>query len=153
MSGILEDNRIDFEKNIYPCIMIPIFYLSQKPQNILEDIWVQNDFLYIITSWKYITQKFPKLNKSIFKTCPFLLMPHVCVRIFMVVLQYLMSLSFKFHWDPSFGCGDISKTIMTFVWRFWVRSRQNVRIQVYASCASVCARIFTKLFFLAFIIL
>ena len=57
-----------------------------------------------------------------------------------------MSLSFKFHEDPSFGCGDICKTIMTFVWRFCARSRQNVRAQVYASCGRVCARIFTKLF-------
>ena len=59
-----------------------------------------------------------------------------------------MSLSIKFHEDPSFGCGDICKTLMTFVWRFCARSRQNVRAQVYALCACVCARLFTKLFFL-----
>ena len=42
----------------------------------------------------------------------------VCARIFtklfVKVLYYLMSLSFKFREDPSFGCEDICKTIMTF---------------------------------------
>ena len=65
---------------------------------------------------------------------------------FRLIPLYLMRLSFKFHKDPSFGCGDICKRIMTFIWRFCARSRQNVCAQVYASCARVCARIFSKLF-------
>ena len=43
----------------------------------------------------------------------------VCARIFtkifVVVLYYLMNLSFKFHKDRSFRCRDICKTILTFV--------------------------------------
>ena len=42
----------------------------------------------------------------------------VCAWIFtkknLVVLYYLMNLSFKFHKDRSFRCGDICKTILTF---------------------------------------
>ena len=43
----------------------------------------------------------------------------VCARIFTkiskVVTYYLRNLSFKFHKDRSFRCGDIGKTILTFV--------------------------------------
>ena len=70
----------------------------------------------------------------------------IFTKLFLVVFYYLMSLSFKFREDPIFGCGDICETIMTFVWRFCAHSWQNVCAQVYASCARVCAWIFTKLF-------
>ena len=43
----------------------------------------------------------------------------VCARIFtkknLVVLYYLMNLSFKFHKDRSFRCRDICKLVLTFV--------------------------------------
>ena len=49
----------------------------------------------------------------VFATCA-----RLCARIFMKIWiylnHYLMSLSFKFHKDPSFRCGDICKTILTF---------------------------------------
>ena len=42
----------------------------------------------------------------------------VCARIFMknllIILYYLMNISLKFHKDPSFRCGDICKTVLTF---------------------------------------
>ena len=37
---------------------------------------------------------------------------------FVVVNYYLVSLSLKFHEDPSFHCGDICKTILTF-WKIF----------------------------------
>ena len=76
----------------------------------------------------------------------------VCVRIFtkifVVVLYHLMNLSIKFHKDRSFRCRDICKTILTYLQnvRARVSSRQNARGYVYASCARVCPRIFTKIF-------
>ena len=48
-----------------------------------------------------------------------------------------MSLSFKFHEDPSFGCGDICKTIMTFVWSliFYVFCIfSNLSIKIPSKC-------------------
>ena len=46
------------------------------------------------------------------------LFARVCAWIFtkkkLVVLYYLINLSFKFHKDRSFCCGDICKTILTF---------------------------------------
>ena len=49
----------------------------------------------------------------VFATCA-----RLCARIFMKIWiylnHYLMSLSFKFHKDPSFCCEDICKTILTF---------------------------------------
>ena len=42
----------------------------------------------------------------------------VCAQIFMknllIILYYLMNISLKFHKDPSFRCGDICKTVLTF---------------------------------------
>ena len=41
----------------------------------------------------------------------------VCARVCMdhlMILYYLMNISFKFHKDRSFHCGDIRKTILTF---------------------------------------
>ena len=42
----------------------------------------------------------------------------VCVQIFtknlLIILYYLMNISLKFHKDPSFRCGDICKTVLTF---------------------------------------
>ena len=42
----------------------------------------------------------------------------VCAWIFMknllIILYYLMNISLKFHKDPSFRCGDICKTVLTF---------------------------------------
>ena len=42
----------------------------------------------------------------------------VCARIFtknqQIILNYLMKKSLKFHKDPSFRCGDICKTVLTF---------------------------------------
>ena len=42
----------------------------------------------------------------------------VCTRIFtknqQIILYYLMKISLKFHKDPSFRCGDICKTVLTF---------------------------------------
>ena len=42
----------------------------------------------------------------------------MCARIFMknllIILYYLMNISLKFHKDPSFRCGDICKTVLTF---------------------------------------
>ena len=31
-----------------------------------------------------------------------------------IILYYLMNISLKFHKDPSFRCGDICKTVLTF---------------------------------------
>ena len=43
----------------------------------------------------------------------------VCARIFtknfLIILYYLINESIKFHKDRSFRCGDICKTILTFV--------------------------------------
>ena len=65
----------------------------------------------------------------------------VCARIFMklivVVHWYLMSLSIKFHADPSFGCRDICKTIMTFVWSliFYIFCMfSNLSIKIPSKC-------------------
>ena len=42
----------------------------------------------------------------------------VCARIFMknflIILYYVMNVSLKFYKDPSFRCGDIFKTVLTF---------------------------------------
>ena len=66
----------------------------------------------------------------------------------LIILNYLMNISLKFHKDRSFRCRDICKTILTYLQnvRARVSSRQNARGHVYASCARVCARIFTKNF-------
>ena len=44
----------------------------------------------------------------------------MCARIFtknmLMIIYYLMNRSLKFHKDRSFCCGDICKTILTFVW-------------------------------------
>ena len=49
----------------------------------------------------------------IFSSCA-----RVCSRIFtknqQIILYYLMNISLKFHKDPSFHCGDICKTVLTF---------------------------------------
>ena len=43
----------------------------------------------------------------------------VCARILtknlVIILYYLMNISLKFHKDRSFRCGDICKTILTFI--------------------------------------
>ena len=43
---------------------------------------------------------------------------HVCGRIFtknvLIIFYYLINISLKFHKDPSFRCGDICKTVLTF---------------------------------------
>ena len=64
-----------------------------------------------------------------------------CAPIFMklivVVHWYLMSLSIKFHADPSFGCRDICKTIMTFVWSliFYIFCMfSNLSIKIPSKC-------------------
>ena len=42
----------------------------------------------------------------------------VCARIFtknhLIIFYYLINISLKFHKDPSFRCGDICKTVLTF---------------------------------------
>ena len=42
----------------------------------------------------------------------------VCARIFtknlLIIFYYLMNISLKFYKDPSFRCGDICKTVLTF---------------------------------------
>ena len=65
----------------------------------------------------------------------------MCTQIFtkliVVVQKYHISLSFKFHEDPSFGCGDIFKTIMTFVWSliFYVFCIfSNLSIKIPSKC-------------------
>ena len=48
-----------------------------------------------------------------------------------------ISLSFKVHEDPSFSCGDICKTIMTFVWSliFYVFCMfSNLIIKIPSKC-------------------
>ena len=43
---------------------------------------------------------------------------YVCARIYTknqwIILYYLMNISVKFHKDPSFWCGDICKSVLTF---------------------------------------
>ena len=43
----------------------------------------------------------------------------MCAQIFtknlLIILYYLMNISLKFHQDQSFRCGDIFKTILTFI--------------------------------------
>ena len=42
----------------------------------------------------------------------------MCARIFaknqQIILYYLINISLEFHKDPSFRCGDICKTVLTF---------------------------------------
>ena len=49
----------------------------------------------------------------------FTLCARVCARIFtknlLMILYYLIDISLKFHKDRSFCCGDICKTILTFI--------------------------------------
>ena len=40
---------------------------------------------------------------------------HILKKLFLVVLYYLVSFNFNFHKDPSFGGGDISKTIRMLI--------------------------------------
>ena len=58
----------------------------------------------------------PRRNK---RAHVYTLCARVCARIsmklFVIIVYYLMNTSLKFHKDRSFWCGDICKTLLTFV--------------------------------------
>ena len=76
-----------------------------------------------------------RMAKRIYASCA-----RVCTQIFtklfLAHLYSLMCLSLKFYKDPSFGCGDIHKTIRMFVSSlyFYVFCIQHLSIKVPTPC-------------------
>ena len=79
---------------------------------------------------------------------------HVFTRNFtktvLIVHYYVMTLSLKFHKDPSFCWGDMRKIMLNMhaigihkCSKFWYTF-----VHVFALCAHICAQIFTKFFLL-----
>ena len=77
---------------------------------------------------------------------------HVFTRNFtktvLIVHYYVMTLSLKFHKDPSFCWGDMRKIMLNMhaigiykCSKFWYTF-----VHVFALCAHICAQIFTKFF-------
>ena len=81
------------------------------------------------------------VNTSICSSCA-----QVFRKIVLIVHNYVMTLSFQFHKDPSVYCGDICKLTLN------VHARginefakfQRAHVHTFASCARICAQIFTK---------
>ena len=68
----------------------------------------------------------------------------------LIVPYYVMTLSLKFHKDPSFCWGDMRKIMLNMhaigihkCSKFWY-----MFVHVFALCAHICAQIFTKFFLL-----
>ena len=69
-------------------------------------------------------------------------------KLVLVVHYYAMTLSLKFHIDLIFCCGDMRKIVLSMHAR-GINANANFRntgVHVFASCAPVCAQIFTKIF-------
>ena len=86
---ILKNYLLIFHKD--PCT-----YARTRGKNMRTRVWSrQNTRVHIYASW----------------VC-------VCAQIFtknlLIILYYLMIIILKFHKDPSFRCGDICKTVLTF---------------------------------------
>ena len=90
---------------------------------------------------------YPNVRTHIYALCAHVITWNF-TKLVLVVHYYAMTLSLKFHKDLSFFCGDMRKIVLNMHAR-GINANANFRythVQVFASCARVCAQIFTKIF-------
>ena len=90
---------------------------------------------------------YQNVRKHIYASCAHVITWNF-TKLVLVVHYYAMTLSLKFHKDLSFCCGDMRKIVLNMHAR-GINANANFRythMHVFASCARVCAQIFTKIF-------
>ena len=90
---------------------------------------------------------YQNVRKDIYASCAHVISWNF-TKLVLVVHYYAMTLSLKFHKDLSFCCGDMRKIVLNMHTRGINANAKfrYMRVHVFASCARVCAQIFTKIF-------